>query len=72
MPVIGRNRTHDKLKAARNAAVNPLGAVLLRNRSQSSDTRYDDEAAAMAGKSQVSTEKIIRFFLLGPRFHFSS
>ncbi len=48
-----------KLRAARNAARRPLGAEFVRNLSQTRQTRYDDEPAAMAGNNQVSSEKTI-------------
>ena len=50
-----------KLSPARKADNSPLGAVLLRILSQARQTRYDEELAAMAGRSQVSNEKIMLF-----------
>ncbi len=48
-----------KLSAARKPDINPLGAVAVRNLSQARQTRYEEELAAMAGRSHVSSEKII-------------
>ena len=52
-----------KLKDARKASVRPLGAVDFLRRSQPKDTKYEEEAAAIAGKNQVSKEKIISAIL---------
>jgi hypothetical protein len=46
-----------KLNPARNAASNPLGALLDRILSHTRQTRYEEDAAAMAGSSHVSIEK---------------
>ena len=49
-----------KLRPARKADNNLLGAEPFRILSQTRQTRYDEELAAIAGSNHVSTEKIIR------------
>jgi hypothetical protein len=56
-----------KLSAVRKPATSPSGADEKRNRSQASDTKYDDEAAAIAGRSQMSTANIMLLLLVCKR-----